>query len=205
LLVLVLAVAGALGFALAWVLVASGRASVWVAMGSAATGAGLAALATGRVRLSPGVAWPAAAGSGVGAGLLLYGATVEFVRLARRWPPFDRHLREVYGRRALVSLPAALLAAGLTAVGEELFWRGLVQGGAREALGALGGTAATWAGYVAANAPPRSLPVLAGAVVGGAAWGALALWTGGVLASSLCHATWTALMVASPPSGGGGR
>ena len=34
-----------------------------------------------------------------------------------------------------------------------------------------------------------------------AAWGALSLWTHGVLASVLCHVTWTGLMVALPPGG----
>jgi NAD(P)-dependent dehydrogenase (short-subunit alcohol dehydrogenase family) len=38
-----------------------------------------------------------------------------------------------------------------------------------------------------------------GAVVGGAAWTALAVWTGGVVASIGCHAAWTALMILLPP------
>jgi hypothetical protein len=36
-------------------------------------------------------------------------------------------------------------------------------------------------------------------------WGALALWTHGVLASLLCHGVWTGLMVTLPPGGAGRR
>jgi hypothetical protein len=52
---------------------------------------------------------------------------------------------------------------------------------------------------VVVNLPSRNLAIAAGAIVGGAAWGALAWWSAGVLASIVCHATWTALMLARPP------
>lgn len=201
-LVVAVAAAGVLGTAAAWRLVDGGRASVWMAMGTVSGAAGTAAVATGRVALSSRAAWTLALGSGAGAGLAIYAATVAFVRLARRHPVFDRQVREVYARRGRVSLGTALLVgAGVTAVGEELFWRGLLQGWLGEELGPLPGAALAWAAYVAANGASGSLPILAAALVPGAAWGALALWTRGVLASVACHATWTALMVARPPVG----
>ncbi|MEX0991674.1 MAG: hypothetical protein WD004_05325, partial [Actinomycetota bacterium] len=52
---------------------------------------------------------------------------------------------------------------------------------------------------VVAAAPTRNLPVIAGTAVGGVVWAGLALVTGGVLASLLCHVTWTTLMLAWPP------
>jgi membrane protease YdiL (CAAX protease family) len=52
------------------------------------------------------------------------------------------------------------------------------------------------------NALSGSLPLVAGAAVGGAVWGAFALWTHGVLASLLCHGVWTALMLIRPPASG---
>jgi membrane protease YdiL (CAAX protease family) len=47
--------------------------------------------------------------------------------------------------------------------------------------------------------PSRSLPIVAGALVGGALWGALAWWSGGVLAPLASHILWTGLMLARPP------
>jgi membrane protease YdiL (CAAX protease family) len=53
--------------------------------------------------------------------------------------------------------------------------------------------------YVVANVPSRSLPIVAGAIVGGALWGALAWWSGGVLAPLASHILWTGAMLALPP------
>ena len=57
-----------------------------------------------------------------------------------------------------------------------------------------------WLAYLAANVPSANLAIIAGAVVGGAVWGALAFWTGGVVACLACHAVWTELMIAMPPA-----
>ena len=97
------------------------------------------------------------------------------------------------------------MAAGVTASGEELFWRGLFQGRMVTAAGWAGGALLTWGVYILANAASGSLPILAGAVVSGAVWGALAVWSHGVLASLLCHSAWTALMLSLPPSGAARR
>lgn len=192
---------GAAGVAVAWRAVVRGRATIWTAMGVAAGAAGLAALATGRLELSSRVS-PALAGPvGAGAGVVLYLATVAFVLVVRRWPVFDRHVDRVYHLRGGLSVGAALLlASAMVSPAEELFWRGLVQGRLEEtALGDAGAAVAAWAAYVLANAASGNLPILAGAVVSGAVWGGLAWWSGGVLASVLCHVVWTALMVVAPP------
>ena len=43
---------------------------------------------------------------------------------------------------------------------------------------------------------------MAGAIVGGALWGGLAWWSGGVLASLGSHILWTGLMLLLPPGAG---
>src|SRR5439155_24018343 len=193
---------GVIAVFVAWRLVAARRASVWVAMGAVEGAAGLAALAAGRAPLSPKVAAGWAALGGLGAGAALYAATAGFVLVVRRWPVFDRHVAEIYDQRKGLSLPVALiLAAGVTAAGEELFWRGLVQGRLAESIGWTMGALVTWGVYIVANAASRSLPILAGAIVSGAVWGVLALWTHCVLASLLCLSLLTALMLAFPPGG----
>jgi membrane protease YdiL (CAAX protease family) len=200
--IIALAVVGGVAVFVAWHLVARGRASVWVALGSVEGAAGLAALAAGRTPLSPNAAVVWAALAGLSAGAVLYLATAIVVIMARRWPALDRHVVEIYGHLRGLSFPVALvLAAGVTASGEELFWRGLVQGRLASAIGWPLAALVTWAAYVLANVSSERAPILAGAVVGGAVWSGLALWTHGVLASLLCHSLWTALMLVFPPGG----
>jgi membrane protease YdiL (CAAX protease family) len=201
-LTIALMVAGALAVVVGWRLVRSGRVTVWVAMGVASGAAGLAALATGRLELSSRFGPFSAAGLGLATGVLLYAATVAFVVVVRRWHVFDRHVAEIYDQRKGLPLAAALvIAAGVTGPGEEFFWRGLLQGRLEESFGPGLAALLTWAGYVAANAFSQSLPILAGAMVSGAVWGGLAAWTGGVLASVVCHGVWTGLMLTVPPGG----
>jgi membrane protease YdiL (CAAX protease family) len=192
---------GAAGVVVVWRLVAAGRVTIWAGQAFLFAAAGSAALATGRVHLSPRVWWTWALLVGSGTALVLYVATLAFVAVVRRWPPFERHVDQIYDQRRGLSLPAALvLAAAVVAPGEELFWRGLFQGRLAGATGWVAAALVTWAVYVVANAASGSLPILAAAVVSGAVWGALALWTHGVLASLACHSLWTALMVAAPPA-----
>ena len=69
---------------------------------------------------------------------------------------------------------------------------------------AIGAAGITWLVYVATNSASASLPIIAGAVVGGALWGSLAVWSGGMLASLASHMLWTGLMLALPPGAGRG-
>lgn len=198
-------VAGGVAVIVAWRVVATGR-SIWPVMGTTLGILGLLSVATGDVPLSPAVDVWIASAVGLGAGLALYLATVAFVVVVRRWPMFDRHVQEIYDQRKGLSLGLALLlAAGVAAPGEELFWRGFFQANAAEPLGWVGAAALTWAAYLLANLASWNLPIVAGAVVGGAVWGALALWTHGVLASLLCHVVWTGLMLGVPPGGSKAR
>ena len=195
-------VLGAVTAALGWRLVEARRTSIWVVMGLVNAALGLAALVTGRIRLSLRLAPAGAAAAGLAAGVALYAATVLFVGAVRRWPAFDRHVQALYGNRGSLTTPVAIvLAAGVVAPGEELFWRGLFQSHLATGGSRVTAAAVTWAVYVAANAAGLSLPIAAAAVVGGGVWGLLAMWTGGVLASLLCHAVWTGLMVGLPPPG----
>lgn len=200
--ILALLVAGAVAWAVAWRLVAAGRLSVWTSVVPVAGVAGVAALATGRLSPWPRVPAGAAVAAGVGSGVALYLGTAGFVLAVRRWPAFDRHVAEIYDQRPGLPLAVALLlASGVSAPGEELFWRGLLEGRLATAVGWPAAAAAAWGAYVLVNAAGGSLPILAGAVVGGAAWGALALWTHGVGAGLLSHLVWTTLMLALPPGG----
>ena len=198
--IVALMVVGGLAVLVAWLLVRAGRVSIWPAMSVTLGLLGAASVATGRVSLSDRVSVGAATAAGLTGGLGLYLATASFVLVVRRWPVFDRHVREIYDQRKGLSLGVALLlAAGVTGPAEEFFWRGLFQSRLAEAIGWVGASGVTWACYVVVNLASGNLPIIAGGVVAGAVWGGLALWTHGVLASLLCHVVWTALMLAIPP------
>ena len=184
----------------AWWAIARRGANVWATMTPVLAGLGIVALLTGRPTLAEDPV-PAAV-VGVIGGVLLYAATAVFVAIvAPRWGAFRKQSVQMYGRRVSLSLGAVLLLSALLMVpGEELFWRGLVlpelrSGQSSDVVAAV----LAWAAFVAANVPSLNLAIVAGAAVGGAAWVALAVWSGGVLAGLLCHACWTGLMLGFPP------
>jgi uncharacterized protein len=182
----------------AWRLVAEGRGGVWRVMTPAFVP--LCAAPVPPRPLFPAAQTGAVSATLVGAlaGVLLYAGTRAFVALASAWPLFRRETSAVYGLAGALSAPRAAALAVIMVIGEELFWRGLVQARLAEA-GALAGAAATWLAFIAVNAVSGSLPIVVAAIVGGAVWAGLAAWTGGIVASLLCHAVWTSLMILRPP------
>lgn len=195
-----LAVGGPILVAVAWTIVRMGRASVWTAMALCLGALGLLSLLTGEVRAGERPSLPVLVVLGLGAGVALYLATAVFLSLVRGWTMLARHASTLYARRGgLSAVTVIVLAAGISAGGEELLWRGVVQNVAAGAVGNVAGALLAWAAYVGANAFSGSVPIILGGLVGGAVWTALAVWTGGVAASLACHAAWTAMMVALPP------
>jgi uncharacterized protein len=198
-----LMVVGVVITGIGWYLVTHRGASIWIVFATLNGILAVTALLTRRLALTPKVGAGAAVAVGLAAGLLLYGGTFAFVVIARRWPSFSKDVSSLYGRGAGVSLPLGLvLAAGIAAPGEEIFWRGLFQQHLTRSWGLAAGAIVTVVAYLTASAVSLSLPIAAAALVGGAVWGALAAWSGGVLASIVCHAVWTGMMVAFPPPGG---
>jgi membrane protease YdiL (CAAX protease family) len=195
-----LAVGGPILVAVAWTFVRRGRASVWTSMALCLGALGIAALLTGEVRAGERPSLPVLVVLGLGAGVALYLATAVFLSVVGRWRMLARHAAALYAQRGGLSLGTVIvLAAVISAGGEELLWRGVVQGVSVGAFGKVAGALLAWGAYVAANFFSGSLPIILGGIVGGAAWTALALWTGGIVAGLACHAAWTALMVALPP------
>lgn len=197
-----LCIAGAVATFVAWRIVVVRHASVWGVMAVVTGVLGVVSLATGRLSIAGHVGGAWAVGVGITSGVLLYLATAVFLIVVRRWPSLDRQVAEIYDLRKGLRLGTALLlVAGVYAPGEELFWRGLVQGTIGSALTPAAGAGLSWVAYIVVNAASGSLAITAGAVVAGAVWTLLAFWSGGVLASILSHAIWTGLMLALPPGG----
>jgi membrane protease YdiL (CAAX protease family) len=140
---------------------------------------------------------------GLASGLALFLATRVFVAIASHWTPFARHVEEAYRAAADEPIGAVLALSLLISAAEEVFYRGLVQRTVGEtALGAGAAALVTLVAYALANLASRSLPIVAGAVVGGAVWGALAWWSGGLAAPLTSHILWTGLMLVLPPGAG---
>lgn len=197
-----LLVAGVAIQAIAWRLVALGRAPFWPVVAGTWAVVGAATLAFGR----PGCCDPGLVATlvvGIVSGLLLYGATRIVVTFATRWPVLARAVEGTYGRS--VEVPTALvwiLTLALVVSGEELFWRGVVTPALGDAAAPPFGAFLAWLAYVGVAAAWSSLPFLAAAFVGGALWTALAAWSGGVVSPLASHIVWTACMLAwRPPTG----
>jgi membrane protease YdiL (CAAX protease family) len=182
----------------AWRLVVTGRASVWRIMTPTFVLMGAAAALVRRPVLEGDMGPGAALALGVVAGGLLYVATRLFVGVVSGWRAFQRQTTETYALADEVPTATTAVLAGVLVVGEELFWRALVQPRFAEA-GRGAGAALTWLAFALVNSASSRLPIIAAAVVGGAVWALLAWWTGGMLASLLCHLIWTALMIVRPP------
>lgn len=94
-----------------------------------------------------------------------------------------------------------VLAAGVIAPLEEVFWRGAMQPvvAARLRSRALPTVvAAATALYAAFHVATWQLPLVAAAVLGGLVWGAMVARTGTLAPAMVAHGVWTGLMVAFP-------
>jgi uncharacterized protein len=189
----------------AWWRISSGRVTVWKLMPFVLGAMGVAALL-----LMPAPERTTGVGKaivvGLASGFALFIGTRVFVAIASHWGPFARHVEDAYREAADEPIRAALVLSLLVSVpAEEIFYRGLVQRTlAGTALEAGGSAVAVLLLYVLGNVPSRSLPIVAGAVVGGAVWGALAWWSGGLAAPLASHILWTGLMLVLPPGAGRG-
>lgn len=197
--IFVLVGVGGVAVALAWVVVRSRWVSIWTGMGSLYTVLAVLSLGTERLMAGGDLTASSAAGLGLGAAVVLYALTLAFMAEAGSLPLVARQTEQLYAVRSALPLSSAVGVTAFVAAGEELFWRGLAYGAAAHLGGDVGGALLVLAGYVLANAASGSLPVTLAALVGGTVWGGLAWGTGGVLASVVCHAVWSSLMVALPP------
>lgn len=196
-------IVGTLAEIVGWSRVAARRADVWRLMPVVLGAMGVAAAIARPPVAAADTSTFTAAVVGLASGLALYVGTLAFVWIASRWGAFRRDVEDQYGQAGEVTLARSLVLSLVVMVpAEEVFWRGLAQGWLGDETSFFAGAVLAWAGYVVANVASRSLPIVAGAVVGGALWGALAWWSGGVLAPLASHILWTGCMLTFPPGSG---
>ena len=195
----------ALVFVAAWALAAASSSvvGVWLAIGGAAIVLGAATLlrAGGDVRamLVPSGRLVLV---GLAAGLATIVATYAiYPSLVSLAPSIVLEVESLYAAFRAPSLTIAALALVPIILGEELVWRGAVQGSLAQRLGPRGGLAAAAGLYALATLPVGS-PLLALASLGlGLSWGALRTMTSSLVPSLIAHATWNAVVLLWWPLG----
>lgn len=122
----------------------------------------------------------------------LYGIFQAGDRMARRiMPAGDREIAGIYELRA--AAPRAAIAAALAGVigpGEELFWRGLVQGRLMQRFGRLRGTLIASSIYGGVHLVSENLTLTGAAATAGLFWGALYAREQRMAPLIISHITW---------------
>ncbi len=159
----------------------------WISAAVLTTYAVAALLASDRLDAAIGPVTPLAAGMGLLVGGAWLAAThVGHAVLCRLFPGFLAQINDLYAirdRSRLWSTVGAVVAMG---VAEEVFFRGFVQDRA--------GLVATLAAYTAVQAVERKWALGLAALLGGAVWGVLFWWSGGLVAPIVAHVLWTGML-----------
>jgi uncharacterized protein len=186
--------AAGLGLAtVVWALAFRGKSHFWqkMAVGVGAMGA-LAVAANPDLRSSRNRPRPRDLGVGLGTAAALYGIFRLGDRFARRvMPSGAEDIAEVYTRRWMAPrwfiVPAIAL---LIAPGEELFWRGLVNGYLMQRLGRVTGSALGAVIYSGIHLITGNLTLTGAAGIAGAFWSLQYLFEGRLPAVIVSHVTW---------------
>ncbi len=133
---------------------------------------------------------------GATAGGLMAAAThLLYPPLARLLPFVATDAAQLYAAFRAPSLLVASLALLPVILGEELVWRGVVQGSLVRRLGAVKGVTLAAVVYALVHVPLGS-PVLVAAAFGcGLAWGALRVRTASLVPTLLSHLLWNGLVL----------
>lgn len=128
---------------------------------------------------------PLAAGLVVGGAWLVATHIGHFV-LCRIVPGFLDRISDLYSLRSGDRVSTIIGPLATMGVAEELVFRGYVQG----EIGLIGSILA----YTAVQLVVGNWALTLAALLGGAVWGTLAWWTGGLLAPVVAHVLWTSML-----------
>ena len=92
-----------------------------------------------------------------------------------------------------------LLLFFVTGPGEEIFWRGFLQGRLEKKLGLIPGAAAATLVYGGVHVFSGNVMLILAALVAGAFWGAMYAWKHDLMALIVSHAFWSAFIFAVIP------
>jgi uncharacterized protein len=141
--------------------------------------------------------------SGLGSAAALYGIFLVGDRVARRiMPAGEREIGSIYELRTAAPRPA--IAAALALVlgpGEELFWRGLVQGTLQRRFGRLRGWLFASSIYGGVHLVSENLTLTGAATTAGLFWGALYARDQRLAPLIVSHISWDIWIFLVAPTG----
>ena len=180
---------------------ASSAVGMWTALGVTAVGLGAVAFALEAPALLALLRpTPTAVFAGVAVGALMTLATYGlYPLLASRFPIVARDTASLYTK---LDAPAHLwlsLVLVPVVLGEEVVWRGLVQGALARRLGAGAAALAAAPLYAVAHAPVGSPMLLLAALACGLVWGGLRAATAGLIAPLVAHLLWDEVVLFLAP------
>jgi membrane protease YdiL (CAAX protease family) len=177
-----------------WTAAAAGARffGLWPTIGSAAVALGLVVLISGsresRACLSPS---PRLLLVGLVAGAVMAcAAYLLYPPVVRLWPFVAQDSGRLYAAFRAPSPLIAALALPLVVAGEELVWRGAVQGMLVHRLGGRSGIVLAALAYALAIAPFCSPVLVAVSLTCGLAWGALRVASGSLVPTLVAHLLW---------------
>jgi len=188
----------ALVFAALWALAAAGArvVGIWVAVGGMAIVLGLVALRYDRAALAPRLR-PTAPWLLLGAlaAAAMVSVTQALHPLIMRLPLIAAETGRLYA--AFRRLPPTLAAVLLVPIvlGEELVWRGVVQGTLERRFSTIVACVLAAAAYGLVHAPLGSLLLVATAAACGAVWSGLRAATGSLVPSLISHLVWDGMVL----------
>jgi membrane protease YdiL (CAAX protease family) len=162
-----------------------GVAGTWLGGGLVAGHVPLANEQTRRNSIRDLLVVPVAVGSG------MFGLFYLAALAARRVPELDRALTNVLHYADEGSSPLVLSTTLANAIGEEVFFRGAVYAAAEPQRAIVASTLA----YVAGTTATRNPALIVASAVMGTVFAVQRRNTGGVLAPTVTHLTWAALML----------
>jgi hypothetical protein len=135
-----------------------------------------------------------------GAGLyVLFLAGFDLLSLL--WPaPIESQVVSLYTMTVGIDPQwMSLLLVCVVIPGEELYWRGVIQGAALQRFRPWVAIVGSSLLYAAVNAWSGNVLQVLAALVCGVVWGGLAWWTGGLVAPLVAHVLWDLLMLVLLP------
>ncbi len=193
-----------LAAATAWIAAAAAARwlGIWIALGGTALALGAVVMALDRAARTALRPTPVRILIGAAAGLVLAAGThLAFPVLARLEPWIARDTALLYAAFRAPPGRWASLALAPIVLGEELVWRGSVQGALAGRLGRAAGVPLAALAYALAHVPLGSPVLLLVAFGCGLAWGALRALTGSLVPPLVAHLAWDVLVLLWLPLG----
>jgi hypothetical protein len=128
---------------------------------------------------------------GIVTAVLLYGLFYFGFEVTKSNPIFSQGISQVYDLRS--NEPRWLIAVLLIfpiGVGEELYWRGLIQRTFAENKGSNAGLIIASLAYALVHLPTLNPPLILTALIGGLVWGSLYKFTNSLVPGIVSHVLW---------------